>query len=76
MFLIFVCLFLVHGNWGQWTESACTTTCGGGTYTKTRNCSDPSPEHGGNECALGDGSGDAMNETLTGLTCNTAPCPG
>lgn len=47
-------------NWGQWTDSECTVTCGGGTITRSRIC------QGSNEC---DGP---PTETVT---CKTQICP-
>ncbi|KAJ8311027.1 hypothetical protein KUTeg_011421 [Tegillarca granosa] len=43
---------VVHGNYGQWTDwSECSLTCEGGQQTRTRTCSDPMPECGGNDCS-------------------------
>jgi len=46
----------VNGNWAQWTtfgdcDNAHPDGCGEGTQSRTRQCSDPSPAHGGADCA-------------------------
>ena len=59
---------LVNGGWsgyGPW--SSCSVTCGGGTQSKNRSCTKPSPANGGKDC-----SGRA-NETQE---CATDACPG
>lgn len=44
----------VDGNWSSWREwFSCTKTCGVGSQTRLRTCSNPKPEHGGKYC-LGD----------------------
>ncbi|XP_045160489.2 SCO-spondin-like [Mercenaria mercenaria] len=50
--------------WSAWT--ACTVTCGGGEQSRSRECSNPPPQYGGNNC-----SGDA-SETQA---CNSENCP-
>lgn len=57
----------VDGNWATWgSYGACTVTCGGGSQTRTRTCSDPAPQHGGTTC-----SGSSSSHQ----TCNTHNCP-
>ena len=58
----------VDGMWTAWTEfSTCSSTCAGGTQTRTRTCTNPAPMFGGADC-VGDAS-----ETQT---CNdNIPCP-
>ena len=42
---------LVDGGYTNWSEfSSCTVSCGQGTKTRTRNCTNPLPQHGGNYC--------------------------
>ena len=53
-----------YSDFGDWSE--CSAECEGGTQTRTRTCTNPSPDHGGADC-VGDSS-----ETRT---CNTHPCP-
>ena len=41
----------INGGWSSYSSyTPCTKACGGGTQTKRRTCSNPSPQHGGNEC--------------------------
>ena len=57
----------VNGGWTSYSVwSDCTKTCGTGTQTKTRTCTNPAPQHSGADCA-----GNA-EETQA---CNTQPCP-
>ena len=48
-------------------SDACTVTCGGGTLTMTRECTNPSPSCGGANC-----TGIPKYEKQ----CNTRCCPG
>ncbi|KAJ8313206.1 hypothetical protein KUTeg_009242 [Tegillarca granosa] len=64
----------VDGNWTDWSAwSSCSVTCkkdeneANGTIIRTRNCSEPVPQYGGNEC-VGEG-----NETL--ICSTTFYCP-
>ena len=59
---------VVVGEWSAWsTYSTCSSTCGTGSKSRTRNCTNPSPMNGGADC-----SGD-INEIAD---CNTELCPG
>ena len=59
---------LVDGGWGEWSSpSACSTSCGLGELTRTRQCNNPTPQFGGEFCEGDD------TETQT---CQSAPCPG
>ncbi|CAG2185422.1 THBS2S [Mytilus edulis] len=40
----------VHGAWSVWSENTCSVTCGVGTRLRSRNCSNPHPQYGGNNC--------------------------
>jgi hypothetical protein len=43
-----VCLFLVDGDWDDWTNWAtCSVTCGGGSQNRSRTCTNPVPQYGG-----------------------------
>ncbi|CAH1773733.1 unnamed protein product [Owenia fusiformis] len=57
----------VNGVWSDWYEwSACTTTCGGGTRESNRECNNPAPSNGGDDCA-----GDSIRIE----ECSTEACP-
>ncbi len=56
----------VNGGWSSWTSwSECSAECGGGTQSRTRTCTNPSPSCGGSYCS---GSSKETRE------CNTQPC--
>ena len=58
----------VDGNWSGWSEwTMCSVTCEGGVQSRNRNCTNPSPAHGGRGCDK------HSNETRS---CNIAHCPG
>lgn len=58
---------MVHGEWTDWsTWSRCDVTCGNGTETRGRTCTNPSPANGGRDC-IGLGT-----ETKS---CQEDPCP-
>lgn len=43
---------LVDGNWAGWSQwSQCDVTCGDGTQSRTRMCTDPAPANGGLNCS-------------------------
>ena len=54
-----------YTEWGNW--SACSVTCGTGQRIRTRECTNPAPAHGGEECA-----GRAMQT----LVCTLPLCAG
>ncbi|XP_076099012.1 SCO-spondin-like isoform X4 [Mytilus galloprovincialis] len=57
----------VNGNWTTWSSwSECPVSCGGSIHTRTRSCSNPKPQYGGDECE--------GNKTETQI-CNTQHCP-
>ena len=61
-------LFVVDGGWSNWTLwTSCTVPCGEGTRERSRECNNPPPQYGGNDC---EGS---SSETCF---CNSQPCPG
>lgn len=54
------------GGWSGWSGwNSCSKSCGGGTQTQTRNCTNPSPANGGAQC-----SGSATQSQA----CNTQSC--
>ena len=41
----------VDGGWAYWSVwSLCTRSCGGGTQTRQRMCTNPTPAYGGKDC--------------------------
>ncbi|KAK1885091.1 Semaphorin-5A, partial [Dissostichus eleginoides] len=57
----------VDGSWSCWSSwSKCSVTCGGGHHMRTRTCSNPPPEYGGDIC-LGLHTEEAL--------CHTQSCP-
>ncbi|XP_052105775.1 SCO-spondin-like [Mytilus californianus] len=57
----------VNGNWTTWSGWAeCPVSCGGSRHTRTRSCTKPKPQYGGDECE--------GNKTETQI-CNTQHCP-
>ena len=59
----------VNGGWSAWdTGSACSVTCGNGTLTRNRNCTNPAPAHGGQNCSNG--------PSVEIVACPLVLCPG
>ncbi|VDI52204.1 Hypothetical predicted protein [Mytilus galloprovincialis] len=71
---------LVDGQWGSWTTTSCSVTCGNGIKHRNRTCNNPSPSDGGklcqgvdNEslvCKLGDCSVDGHWGPWSSVTCS------
>ena len=60
--------FPVDGGWSEWTDfTECSESCGGGTKTRSRSCTNPAPADGGAQC-----QGESSEEE----TCNTEACAG
>ena len=56
----------IDGGWSVWTSwSTCTKLCGGGLKWKNRTCTNPTPLHGGQDCA---------GDTSAVEDCNTHSC--
>lgn len=62
-------LLTVNGGYSAWgAYGECSVTCGGGTQTRDRTCTNPPPSGGGKDCSeLGPSS-----ETRA---CNSKACP-
>lgn len=57
----------VNGNWTQWEDwRQCSVSCGGGTQSRGRTCTNPPPQFGGRDC-----TGESQNTR----SCNDQPCP-
>ncbi|XP_078695717.1 chitotriosidase-1-like [Branchiostoma floridae x Branchiostoma belcheri] len=57
----------VDGQWGTWSSwGSCSATCGAGTHTRRRTCTDPAPENGGVSCS---GNELETQACQTGVTC-------
>ncbi|XP_053391925.1 hemicentin-1-like isoform X2 [Mercenaria mercenaria] len=58
---------IVDGNWSPWSSwSLCDVTCGNGTESRVRYCTDPPPQYGGLDCP---GEGTDLK------TCKRQLCP-
>lgn len=55
----------VDGGWTDYSYTACSVTCGGGTRTGTRTCTNPAPACGGAAC---------VGSAQTTESCNTQSC--
>ena len=56
----------VEGTWGEWSPwSGCSSTCGGGSQSRSRLCNSPSPSEGVADCP---------GEYSELLECNTESC--
>lgn len=61
------CFCQVNGQWSAWFAwSKCDVTCGTGTKTRHRNCSEPQPSGGGHFC---------VGQELDTDTCTLELCP-
>ena len=59
----------VHGNYSSWSRfSACSKSCGNGTMSRSRNCTNPKPRHSGKNCS-------SLGPLRDIQPCNVFPCP-
>nr|ADD22403.1 cnidarian egg lectin isoform c [Hydractinia echinata] len=58
----------VDGGYTKWNIQRCSRTCGGGTKTFTRTCTNPSPKFGGRNCEM-------LGPATFTEACNSEPCP-
>ncbi|CAC5422954.1 Neurotrypsin,Scavenger receptor cysteine-rich type 1 protein M130,Deleted in malignant brain tumors 1 protein,Coadhesin,Thrombospondin-1,Mucin-like protein,Hemicentin-1,Thrombospondin-2,Scavenger receptor cysteine-rich domain-containing group B protein,Soluble scavenger receptor cysteine-rich domain-containing protein SSC5D [Mytilus coruscus] len=57
----------VDGGWSEWVVwSVCSSSCGSGVKTRTRQCNDPTPSYGGVSC---------IGRNKDSNSCNTYECP-
>ena len=60
----------IDGGYTEWSEwSECTATCGGGSRSHSRTCTNPSPKNKGKTCIEQDLGPDMESEQ-----CNTRDC--
>ena len=68
-------LISIDGEWSAWSAwSACSVSCGSGTQTRTRTCTNPAPSCGGAEC-VGDSSQSQSCNTQSCTECRYNPPP-
>ncbi len=59
----------IDGSWSLWSSwSSCSVSCGTGTSQRTRSCSQPAPQHGGEKCSGEDKQ--TKTCTLTSFLCS------
>ncbi|XP_022796325.1 A disintegrin and metalloproteinase with thrombospondin motifs adt-1-like [Stylophora pistillata] len=59
----------IDGNYTEWSEwSVCSTTCGGGFQTRTRNCTNPPPQNDGRDC-------EGLGLATETKSCGSEKCP-
>jgi len=62
------CILLVDGGWSEWGSwTSCSHTCGGGSQTRIRTCTNPPPSGVGADCQ----GGNSQSQS-----CNTDGCTG
>ncbi|CAC5423858.1 unnamed protein product [Mytilus coruscus] len=44
------CPIQVDGQWGSWSNTSCSVTCGDGIGYRNRSCDSPSPSNNGQQC--------------------------
>ncbi|VDI20480.1 Hypothetical predicted protein, partial [Mytilus galloprovincialis] len=49
-FVMSNCTIPVDGQWGSWTTTSCSKTCGNGIIHRNRTCNNPSTSDGGKDC--------------------------
>ncbi|CAG2227544.1 Hemicentin-1 [Mytilus edulis] len=58
----------IDGNYTDWSAwSVCTVSCGGGTQDRTRSCTNPVQQYGGNDCSQ-------IGSDYEQEACNTQVC--
>ena len=60
---------LVNGGYSEWGQyGPCSKTCGGGSKTRTRTCTNPPPQNSGDDCS-------SLGPASSTAACNTDECP-
>lgn len=68
------CVTPVHGGWAQWaTWSDCNRSCGSGQRFRTRTCTNPTPQHGGETC-LSEYTGHKLTTETGSQSCSVNVC--
>ena len=58
----------IDGNYTEWTKwSDCSATCGNGSKTRIRSCTNPPPQYGGDNCV-------DLGPDTDITECNLKPC--
>ena len=58
----------MNGGFSEWSSyGVCSKTCGDGTQQRKRECNNPKPAHGGEDC---------QGEKQQSRTCKVKECPG
>ena len=64
---IFIIGLISDGGWTAWTAwNRCDVSCGNGSETRVRSCTNPVPRNGGKHCS---------GSTVDARSCTEAPCP-
>ncbi|XP_019631203.1 PREDICTED: coadhesin-like, partial [Branchiostoma belcheri] len=64
---ISMCLHVVNGGWSSWGGwSSCSVTCGTGSQSRSRTCTNPAPAYGGANC---------VGQSRETRQCNAGSCP-
>lgn len=59
---------LVNGDWSGWRNwFPCSVTCGNGTRSRLRTCSNPKPQYGGDYCS---GENEQSEDCSSGVDCS------
>eukprot|EP00121_Abeoforma_whisleri_P006214 Awhi_evm1s5646 len=71
----------IDGKWSEWSSGPCSVSCGGGSLTRERTCTNPAPANGGKQCAgesseeqTSNGGKECAGESSEEQTCNDDPC--
>ena len=57
---------VIDGGWSEWCPfTACSVTCGGGVRNRSRACTNPPPQGGGQDC---------LGPDSESKKCNTQSC--